>query len=437
MFDVVWRTGARIAAGSPEVLPWVTVIVSDVGRLGHVRPLGGGDASGVRRPAPGQPGFELAIFHGKQRLGLAYDGDGQPMDGRLDDLAPGRLVGLPGAMKGAADPLAASVAFVAGFDDTGHGPGRVHYPVPAPGGVQYAWGAGLHGCRRALHDGRMPAAARFVVADAIEGRALGWGATREEALAACMAEIAREMPERRSTLQTAVDDYDDDGNLIGRGELPDFLRLGGAGGAEAAPGDTPGYAPEGEAEASEMPEPEVDPITGQIDFGVMMIRGPVSDAPPVPKRAECVPLVLVPLDPSPTGAPTQGRWVRMLGALGVTRHAVRMKDGDGFLLVGADLLGHLDLRTLREDLDHLDAVADANPLVFPSPFPDTERYVRYRAREYCWQAERPATSEHPARPAGLVPSHPTGGPRFDAGGLDGDLLQGRVYRQHRVRRPVD
>ena len=204
----------RTAVGSHEVLPWVTVVVSKVGRLGHVWPPGGMDASGVPEPAPPAPGFQLDIFHGSQKLGFVYDADGQRMETCIDDRTPGRLVGLPGAMKGAADPLAASVAFVAGLDDTGHGPGRLHYPVPAPGGVQCAWAIGLQGCRRALHDGRVPAAARFLVADAIEGRALGWGATREEALAACAAEIAREMPERRVTLQTAVDDYDDDGNLI-------------------------------------------------------------------------------------------------------------------------------------------------------------------------------------------------------------------------------
>lgn len=427
----------RTAPGSPEVLPWVTVAASLVGRLGHVWPAGGMDASGVPQPEPPKPGFQLDIFHGKQKLGLVYDADGQLMEGFIGDRTPGGLVGLPGAIKGAADPLAASVAFVAGLDDTGHGPGRVHYPVPAPGGVRNVWAIGVQGCRRALHDGRVPAAARFVVADALEGRAVGWGATREEALAACRAEIAREMPEQRTTLQTAADDYDDDGNLIGRGELPDFLRLGGAGGAEAAPGETPAEAPEGEPPASEMPEPEVDPITGQINFGLMAIRGPVSDVPPVPKRAECVPLVLVPLDPSPAGAPAQGRWVRLLGQDGTTCHAVRSKDGDGFLLVGADLLGHLDWRTLREDLDRLDAEQEVHQAAFASPFPEYERYVRFRASQYRWQAERPASADHPARPAGLAYAGGSSGPRFDAGGLDGDLLQSHVHRQHRVRRPVD
>jgi hypothetical protein len=116
---------------------------------------------------------------------------------------------------------------------------------------------------------------------------------------------------------------------------------------------------------------------------------------------------------------------------------VRLKDGDGFLLVGADLLGHLDWRTLREDLDRIDAEQEVHQSAFASPFPEYERYVRFRAGQYRWQAERPASAEHPALPAGLAYAGGSSGPRFDAGGLDGDLLQSHVYRQHRVRRPVD
>jgi hypothetical protein len=139
-----------------------------------------------------------------------------------------------------------------------------------------------------------------------------------------------------------------------------------------------------------------------------------------------VPHVILPLEPSPEDPPARGCWVRLLGELGVTRHAVRIEERDGFVLVGSDLLGLLDLKGLRAELDRLEAQDPEAP-----GSGEHERFVRYRARHYRW---RPASATHPE---GLVAGSGPRGPRFEAGNLDGDLLQAEVRRQRRVRRPRD
>lgn len=375
----------------------------------------------------------LQIHDGRQRVQILYGDDERIAERSRDERYPGRLVELARVIGSAADGLAASVAFVAGLGDEQCGPGRVHYPMPAPGGVLCAWRAGLLGCRRALHVGRIPETARFVVADGLEGAAVGWGATREEAEAAYAASVARALPERRFTIETATDDYDDDGNLIARGELPPGF------GEAAPPSDAAStiWQPEpeegedwkkgvgGEPESAPM-APAVDPVTGRIDFGPMTLRGPSSDAPDLPRRGDCVPHVVIPLDPVLDTPPPRGRWVRLLGETGVTRHALRIEEPEGFLLVGSDILGLVDLSRLRADLDDL----EARESVYAG-MPEYQRFVRFRARQYRWS---PAT-EH--RPEGLAFASGGSGPRFDAGGLDGDTLQAMVYRYRRVPRPVD
>jgi hypothetical protein len=179
--------------------------------------------------------------------------------------------------------------------------------------------------------------------------------------------------------------------------------------------------------APSFPLPETDPVTGRIDLtgGPITIRGPTSDAPPVPRRPDCVPHVVLALDPSPDESPSRGRWVRLLGELGTTRHAVRIEERDGFVLVGADLLGLVDLKDLRSRLDLLEREQDSAPRAFRS---DDDRFLRYRAREYRWRPEQGD------RPEGLVFASGSAGPRFDPGGLDGDALQARVRRQRRILR---
>jgi hypothetical protein len=141
-----------------------------------------------------------------------------------------------------------------------------------------------------------------------------------------------------------------------------------------------------------------------------------------------VPHVEVFLEPSPDIALERGRWTRMLGALGVTRHAVRIEEGDGFLLVGADLLGMADLTSLRAQVDRLEADGERPSLARP---PELERYVRWRADAYRWAPARGTRAE------GLEYAGSGSWPRFDAGSLDGDVLQACVRRHRRVPRPKD
>lgn len=399
------RWVARRERGGRDLLPAPALVWSTQGR----RTAGGFELLEV-----------LELYDGRQKIGFVYAPEGPRVESSTDARWPGRLPELAGLLSGAKDGFEATLRFVVGLDDARFGPGRVHYPVPVPGGLRTAWHVGLSGCRRALHAERVEAGARFLVADGLEGRATGWGVTREEALAAYAAEVARELPRQRYEEQFANDDYDDDGNLLKRGSLEGMF--GEQPPLEEAP--AAGSYVEGAP-----PEPEIDPITGAVELtgGPMRLRGPSSDAPPVPARPECVPHVLIPLEASPASPPPAGRWVRLLGEQGVTRHAVRLKDGDGFLLVGADLLGHVDLRTLRADLDRIDAeAAERGPSIEPM-FP---QYTRYRTRLYAWRPESAG------RPAGLHDVGQESGPRFDAAGLDGDRVQGQVRRQQRVRRPA-
>lgn len=375
----------------------------------------------------------LAIHDGRQRVQILYGADGRIVERSLDERYPGRLVELARVIGNAADGMAASVAFVAGLGDEHYGPGRVHYPVAVPGGALVAWRVGLMGCRRALHDGRVPDAARFVVADGFEGTAMGWGASREEALAAYAANVARALPERRYTVETATDDYDDDGNLIARGELPpEFGALGTPG--EAASRVMSEDPEEGEAwkqgaaddTGGTSPPPEIDPVTGRIDFGPMVLRGPSSDAPEPPRRAQFVPHALISLDPVLDTPAPRGRWVRLLGETGVTRHALRVEEQNGYLLVGSDMLGLVDLNGLDAELEAADAREPET-----GRRAEFERFVRFRLRQYRWN---PAT---PKRREGLAFAGSGSGPRFDAGGLDGDVVQGMVLRYRRVPRPPD
>jgi hypothetical protein len=370
----------------------------------------------------------LELHDGRQSMELLYADDGAMVERTIHDLFPGRLIELRRVLAGAADPWQASVDFVLGLGDERHGPGRIHYPVPVPGGVVTVWNHGLGGSRRALFDGRVPADARFVVVDGLEGAVVGAGRTEDEARDAYAAAVAERLPEQRRQVRTITDDYDDEGNLIKRGELPPELAgppspSEASGEMAVSPEEAPSWRPD--ADDEEPPDrPGVDPITGRISFGPITFRGPRSDAPPVPRRPECVPYVLLPLEPSLDTPLPRGRWHRVLGALGVTRHVVRIEEPEGFTLVGADLLGLVDLKGLNAVLDAVDAKDPDAP-----GDPAHEPYVRFRARQYRWA---PASA---SRPEGLRWARSGRGPRFDAASLDGDDLQAMVRRQRRVLRP--
>lgn len=450
----------RAADALVRVLPtkdharrWYQAYIARLGPRAVVDTVNGGKAGWVHRREAGselvlpgatahwgvaQTGERLhegpQIADGRQSIKLMYGEDGEVVERSLGTLFPGRLVELARVIANARDGFEASLAFVAGLDDERHGPGRMHYPVAAPGTPLYVWRTGLIGCRRALHDGRVGPDARFVVSDGLAGTAVGSGTTQEEALAAYHAAVARRFPRLDVEMHTAWDDYDDDGNLLRRGEIPP--EFGGPAASSEATSHVLPLGPEegeewkaggaGERPPSFLP-PGDDPEGVRIDLGTFTLRGPKPDASPLPPRPECLPHVIVPLDP-PNTSPAPGRWVRLLGEIGVTRHALRIDTPSGFLLVGEELLALMDLADVQAALAHLE---DRNEEFESVLGPERQRFYRFRGSYYRWRT----ANAH--RPEGLGFSHGGAGPRFEPGSLDGDQLQAMVYRHQRIPRPPD
>lgn len=414
----------RVSEGSAEIVPWpVAVCLAQALEKGIV-PLtddegeswrASGDSrartSRLRGLRPGR----IKFCDGRQSLELGYGEDGQLKERCINGLFPGRLAGIAEALAGhGAAPAERAASFVVRLDQGRHGPGRVRMPVAIPGGVASIWQVGRSGARRALFDGRVPPSARYVVVDGVSATAVGWGATPEEAQAAYEAEVRREQPQPHHEVQTITDDYDDDGNLIARGD----------------PGPLSAEGPEagGEPDDEPMEPPSVDPITGRVDLGMFVVRGPASDVPMPALTLESTPSVVVPLDPSPASPPPLGRWVRTIGALGSTRHAARVKSGDGFLLIGEHVLAHVERARLLAQLDEAD---ERRAAMFGGESlgnPEHEPFVRYEAVAYLWE---PAHGDEPAR---FTVTRSARGPRFDAADLEGDEIAHQVRRQVRVRR---
>jgi hypothetical protein len=105
------------------------------------------------------------------------------------------LLGVVGALEAKnAPPVELVAAFVAGIDLAHLGPGRVHLPVAVPGGARGSWNCGRNAIREALFRERVPRSARWVATDGWTGRAVAWGATRDAAMEAWRAEVARTRP---------------------------------------------------------------------------------------------------------------------------------------------------------------------------------------------------------------------------------------------------
>lgn len=412
----------RAAEDAAAIVPWPVAVLEAVPLEQGVLDLTERDAADwwkaqatpEERAAPGGTSRlrglrsgRLRVFDGQQKLELGYGSDGLVADRSLNDLHPGRLAELADALaaKGA-PPYERAATFLVGLDPGRHGPGRARIPAPMPGGADHIWQVGRAGARRALFDGRVPSAARFVVADGVAGTAIGWGTTLPEAEAAYAAEVRRAQPVPDTTVHSITDDYDDDGNLIAREEplLP------------------PDGAPEGE---SGPPTPaEFDPVTGRVDFGMFVVRAPKSDVSLPPLTLDTTPSVVVPLDPAPASQPPSGRWIRTLGTFGATRFAARWKSGDGFLLVGERALAHVDRIRVTADLEDADErIGRTEPGTSAH-----EAFIRFEDVYYAWEPPGP---DHPGR---FRRAGSTSGPRFDASAVDGDQLLEQVWRHARIRR---
>ena len=384
----------------------------------------------------GKRGEGLMLLDGLQSISVVYGDDGAPLDRSANGNAAGRLGELVRLLAREPAPADAALRWFTSLDEDRFGLARVHYPVSAPDGLPSVVFAAVKGLRRALFSGQLPERACYVAIDGVAGEVFAHGSTRDEAVAACQRQLENTPVAPRAETGTPTDDYDDDGTLLARGAVPRW----------PAPGESPpdddlqsdegaGWRPDVDAEAwkgDDDAPPEASITEGPdgrqtVRFALFsgFLRGPSADAPALPQRPECTPIVVVPLEGPLTSPPPAGRWWRVLGARGRTGHVLRIDRGHDFVLVGCDLLGLVDLDRLEAALDHVEAT---NPL--PQGPPEYAPFYRFRTRSYRW------TPDGPERAQGLRPAGGSRGTRFDAAALDGDALQGQVLRFTKVWRPV-
>ncbi len=372
------RTLYRVeTSGSDPLVPWPALRLGTKGRLGVVVPIVG---PAEVPPRPGKPPAlrnlgpaEIEIHDGPQRITVTYGDDGRWFETSRSasvDAFAGVVAALSKTSAHAVDLLA---EYVEGIDLGRCGPGRVLYPVPLPGGVASVWNPGLWAIREALFEGRLPEASGWAVADGFVGRALAWGASREEALEAWRAEVRRVRPEP--------------------------------------------------AKSEPLPDSEKDGIepfdAGPHGIGfTARIRGPKADVEWPEPTLENTPAVVIPLASGSSAPNSWGSWVRLLGRHGTTLPALVRQDPGGFTLVGHALADAVDLDAIDE---RLDAVPETH---MPPPPPGYER-PDYDCRTTTYRLVDDHTRE--PVPAARVQSHWGWG--FRARDLDGDELAWRVLRQ--------
>ncbi len=417
----------RDAFDPRSIVPWPVARLSTRGRIGWVSPTYD-TATGEIVPEPERPAGkayklrglgpgQIDLCDGSATIRIVYGDGGGFLESRIDDRTPSRLAEIPAALASKrAQPAELIASCVAMFDPGRHGPGRVRMPAPVPGGPDGAWMTGLHAARRALYAGRVPAEARFVVADGVAGSAVGVGLTLEAATTAFEAMVAASPPEPSREWHTAWDDYDDDGNLLRRGKPP---RPGTASPEEEGePGDS-----------SERWSPESERRADRIDLtgGTLRLAGPTADVPLPEITVATVPCAVIPLAATPTVPPPFGRWERTIGARGATAHVARLVGPEGFLQIGERVLWQADPRTLDDALDEIDTHAAETPSAIDADSPFA-RFVRFRSRTYRWVEARDG------RPARFEFAGGSSGPHFDGGDMDGDLEACVVRRHVKVRR---
>jgi len=403
-------------------VPWPVAQLSLGGRIGWVSPMFDtrtGEVVPDPEPPPGKASklrglgaAQVEVYDGPARISLVFGENGEFKEASIDDRFPSRLPEIPIALLSKrAPPVELIASCVALFDPGGHGPGRVQMPVAVPGGAEGTWMMGLIAARRALFSGHVPADARYLVADGVSGSAVGFGPTLAAATAMFESQFAVSPPADPTRL-TAWDDYDDDGNLLKRGEM--------SGPDEPEPWES--------SEADEPWKPARPP--GMIDFtrGPVRITGPTPDVSLPPITVASIPRAIIPLAASPPFSPPLGRWERTIGARGTTAHVARLVRSGGFLQVGERVLWCVDPRTLDAVLDEIDSRTAEVDAAMDEAYP-YRRYVRFRSRTYRW-AEARGT-----RPAGFERAGGGSGPRFDGVALDGDVETVIVRRHAKVPRP--
>lgn len=389
----------REAPGSPWIVPWPLLSVARGGREGPSPIMTA--VPGVYEEVPPRPGVapkirglgpgQLTLHDGKHSVTVCYGADGRWFECSVTDAREALADVVPALASKSASPVELVAAFVAKIDIGRHGPARVHLPVPLPWGAQGVWNCGLGGIRDALFRDQVPADGRWVAADGWMGRAVAFGPTRDAAVAAWRAEVARVRP---------------------------------------FPEPTPAF---------EMPDPPPEShVEQEFDGQHLSIRGvfcgagPKGDAPPVEPTLENSPVAVMPVAELPDTTPSFGGWVRTVDRWGGLQLALLRRERRGCTLMGDVVMGQ-DLTDLDDRLDAADRVWDADhaarprpkfelPPGFPEP-PPTDTTVRmYRLVDDKARAPVEATCTSAGRTAG-----------FDARGLDSEQVRVQVVRMRRDR----
>ena len=363
----------------------------------------------------------LTVFEGAAKMALRFGKQGQSAGGEISSGDPfcfqrhrDRPFHVdPGARPPAPPPV--SLLCAEDLDPSGHSvddlarrivaattlaaavPARVRTPVPIPFGPHGAWQRALPKIREALWEQRIPAAARFVVADGYIGAAIAHGTTREEALASWQEQV-----------QTIEPLSPDRWNVRALPEPPPVER---------------------------PPRIDLGDGTTLLHLGLFKVEIPPTPTDLAwPRRLEDTPAVLLPLPELPEVPPSFraagfARTMRLCGALGQISHVLCREDPEGMTLVGEAILDLIDPATLDAALDASDAPARERWKDVP---PEQQAHNPWRAPERCvpylfWDSARQAPM-----PPMLPP--PTGDAQ--AGGLspqalDGDSMKWLVVRWRR------
>ena len=346
-----------------------------------------GPAPKIRGLGPGQ----ITFHDGKHGVTVCYGADGRWFECSVTDAREALAGVVPALAVKSASPVELVAAFVAGIDIGRHGPARVHLPVPLPWGAHGVWNCGLAAIRNALFQDQVPADGRWVAADGWTGRAIAFGPTRDAAVAAWRAEVARVRP---------------------------------------FPEPTPAF---------EMPDPPPEShIEQEFDGEHLSIRGvffgagPKSDAPPVEPTLANSPVAVIPVAELPDTTPAFGGWVRTVDRYGGLQLALLRRERRGLTLVGDAVLGQ-SLDGLDARLDAADRTWDADRVARPRPkfelppgFPEPPT-PDCTVRTYRMMDEKTRT---PLAPSVSGDGRSKG---FDARGLDADGVRSQVVRMRRDR----
>lgn len=308
----VRRLFRRDPVDPTQIVPWPVLEFSVGSRFGIVTDwIQVGDAALAApppRPAPppklrGLGPGEIRLVDGDEHIEIVYDDHGAKLE-TCRSHHPHPLAGLAPALEAAGgNPIELLARFVVGLDPGRRGPGRVRMPAAMPYGPAGVWRCGLYALRRALFEDRVAKGANWAIADGLTGTALGFGATREKALA------------------------DWHGAVAARSPWPE-------------------------------PKPEPEPPT-EVPPGSMVIRSPTPDLPMPAKVPENVPAAIVALEHAPAHAPGFGSWTTLLGARGATSFAACRHRRKGFTMIGQHVLADVDLDRLVAEMDRVDDEQEA------------------------------------------------------------------------------